>query len=141
MKRTRTRRALRLAAAATTLAAAAALLPFGATGAGAGAPTLEAVSTLPQYVSGGDVLVQITLHDDAASAKHLRVERNGEDVSGSFRTMPDGSLLGLVEGLEPGENTIVARANGRGQGTPPGRAATLRVVDHPLSGPLFSGPQ
>ncbi|HET9507134.1 MAG TPA: DUF6351 family protein [Gaiellaceae bacterium] len=140
MKRTRTRRALRLAALAATLVAAA-VLPFGATGASNGAPTIEAVSTLPQYVSGGDVLVRITLHDDRASAKHLRVERNGEDVTGSFRTMPDGSLLGLVDGLDLGENSIVARANGRGQGTPPGRSATLQVVDHPLSGPLFSGPQ
>ena len=55
--------------------------------------------------------------------------------------MPDGSLRGLVDGLALGENEIVARANGNGKGTPPGRSATLRVVNHPLSGPLFSGPQ
>ena len=55
--------------------------------------------------------------------------------------MPDGSLRGLVDGLALGENEIVARANGQGKGTPPGRSATLRVVNHPISGPLFSGPQ
>ena len=55
--------------------------------------------------------------------------------------MPDGSLRGLVDGLALGENEIVARANGNGKGDPPGRSATLRVVNHPLSGPLFSGPQ
>lgn len=136
----RTRRARR-AAVAVVAVLAAALAPIGATGAGSGAPTIEALSTLPQYVSGGDVLVEIRLHDDAASAKHLRVERNGEDVTESFRTMPDGSLRGLVDGLELGANEIVARANGNGRGTPPGRAATLEVVNHPLSGPLFSGPQ
>ena len=142
MTRGRTQRTCRLAAIALAAVAVGAL-PAGAvaTGTGAAAPTIEAVSTLPQYVSGGDVLVEIRLHDDAASAKHLRVARNGVDVTSRFRTMPDGSLLGLVDGLRPGENTIVARANGRGMGTPPGRSATLKVVDHPLSGPLFSGSQ
>jgi hypothetical protein len=140
MSRERIRRARRLAAVAT-IALGVAALPGSATGADAAAPTIEALSTLPQYVSGGDVLVEIRLHDDAASAKHVRIELDGEDVSDSFRTMPDGSLLGLVDGLDEGENTIVARANGRGKGTPPGRSASLTVVDHPLSGPLFSGPQ
>ena len=126
---------------ATAAVLAAGLLPVAAGGAGSAAPTIEALSTLPQYVSGGDVLVEIRLHDDAASAKQLRIERNGVDVSAQFRTMPDGSLRGLVDGLALGENEIVARANGNGNGTPPGRSATLRVVNHPLSGPLFSGPQ
>ena len=114
---------------------------MGASGAGSAAPAVEALSTLPQYVSGGDVLVEIRLHDDAASLKHLRIEANGRDVSASFRTMPDGSLRGLVDGLALGENEIVARANGQGKGTPPGRSATLRIVNHPISGPMFSGPQ
>ncbi len=130
---------MRLVAAVAVLAAG--LLPVGAAGASSAAPTIEALSTLPQYVSGGDVLVEIRLHDDAASLKHLRIEANGQDVSASFRAMPDGSLRGLVDGLALGENEIVARANGKGKGTPPGRSATLGVVNHPLSGPLFSGPQ
>ena len=134
-----TRRVRLVAAAAAVLAAG--LLPVGAGGASSAAPAIEALSTLPQYVSGGDVLVEIRLHDDAASLKHLRIERNGADVSASFRTMPDGSLRGLVDGLALGENEIVARANGKGKGTPPGRSATLRVVNHPISGPMFSGPQ
>ena len=139
MSGSRTRVVRLVAAAAAVLAAG--LLPVGAGGASSAAPAIEALSTLPQYVSGGDVLVEIRLHDDAASLKHLRIEANGRDVSGSFRTMPDGSLRGLVDGLALGENEIVARANGNGKGTPPGRSATLRVVNHPLSGPMFSGPQ
>ncbi len=133
-------RLMRLVAAAAAVLAAG-LLPVGASGAGSAAPAVEALSTLPQYVSGGDVLVEIRLHDDAASLKHLRIEANGRDVSASFRTMPDGSLRGLVDGLALGENEIVARANGQGKGTPPGRSATLRIVNHPISGPMFSGPQ
>ena len=133
-------RVVRLVAAGAAILAAG-LLPVGAGGASSAAPTIEALSTLPQYVSGGDVLVEIRLHDDAASLKQLRIELNGEDVSASFRAMPDGSLRGLVDGLALGENELVARANGNGKGTPPGRSATLRVVNHPLSGPMFSGPQ
>jgi len=139
MSAQRTRLVRLVVAAAAVLAAG--LLPVGAGGASSAAPTIEALSTLPQYVSGGDVLVEIRLHDDAASLKQLRIEANGRDVSGSFRTMPDGSLRGLVDGLALGENTIVARANGNGKGMPPGRSATLRVVNHPLGGPMFSGPQ
>jgi hypothetical protein len=135
----RTRLVRLVAAAAAVLAAG--LLPVGAGGAGNAAPTIEALSTLPQYVSGGDVLVEIRLHDDAASLKQLRIELNGEDVSSSLREMPDGTLRGLVDGLRLGANELIARSNGQGKGVPQGRAATLELVNHPLSGPLFSGPQ
>jgi hypothetical protein len=107
---------------------------------GGAAPELEAVSTKPEYVSGGDVLVRVSTHDNGA-AKHLRVERDGVDVTSSFRAQPDGSLLGLVDGLTTGPHTILARANGNGKGTPPGRSARLDVVNHPITGGLFSGPQ
>ena len=65
---------------------------------------------------------------------------NGEDVSGSFRTMPDGSLRGLVDGLGLGPNEIVARANGQGKGTPPGRSATLRGRQPPARRAAVLGP-
>jgi hypothetical protein len=123
---------------------AVAVLPYGAAadpgGGSAAAPELEAVSTKASYVSGGDVLVRARTHDPGA-AKHLRIEVDGTDVRSDFRTMPDGSLLGLVSGLSNGPHTILARANGNGKGTPPGRSARLDVVNHPITGPLFSGPQ
>jgi hypothetical protein len=65
---------------------------------------VSAVSTRPEYVSGGDVLVRV----DAAGA--VRVERDRTDVTPAFHQMPDGSLLGLVDGLRPGRHTIVARS-------------------------------
>jgi hypothetical protein len=141
---TRTLPARPFRAAAALLSLAALVLSAGAlaqtpAATGAAAPRLSAVSTLPQYVTGGDVLVRVDVHDPGA-AKHLRVERNGVDVTAAFRTMPDGSFLGLVDGLSPGANEIVASANGQGHGAPPGRSATLAVRDNPLSGPLFSGP-
>ena len=73
------------------------------------------VSTRAEYVSGGDVLVEVRTHDRGA-AKHLRIEVDGRDVLSSFREMPDGSRLGLLTGLSVGSHTIVARANGAGTG-------------------------
>jgi hypothetical protein len=128
--------AVAAAAIATT-----AVAPVGATAdPGEAAPSVAAVSTRAEYVTGGDVLVRVAVHDEGA-AKHLRIERNGTDVTSSFQQMADGSLLGLVGGLAVGENEITARANGQGRGLPPGRGTTLHVVNHSKNGPLFSGPQ
>jgi Tannase-like family of unknown function (DUF6351) len=99
-----------------------------------------AVSTRAEYVSGGDVLLEVRTHDPGG-ARHLRIEVDGRDVMSAFHTMPDGSRLGLVTGLTVGSHTIVARANGSGKGLPPGRSTQLTVVNHPVTGPLFSGPQ
>jgi hypothetical protein len=134
----RRRAALRLlvlsAAAAAALPASAGADP------GTAAPDIEAVSTRAEYVSGGDVLVRVRTHD-AGTARQLRIERDGVDVTSAFHDQSDGSLLGLVDGLSVGPHAIVARANGNGKGMPPGRSSELDVVDHPITGPLFSGPQ
>jgi hypothetical protein len=131
-----------MVAAAIALAAAVpgVTLPGGAVASAAAAPGVEAVSTLPRYVSGGDVLVRVTPPDPGA-AKHLRVEVDGVDVTASFHGQADGSLLGLVDGMSVGPHEIVARANGNGNGSPRGRSTTLKVVNHPITGGLFSGPQ
>jgi hypothetical protein len=85
-------------------------------------------NTKPEFVSGGDVLVRVE-HGD-----RVRVRSNGRDVTGSFTAQPDGSLLGVVRGLREGRNTITATASR-------GKHASLRVVNHPRSGPVFSGRQ
>lgn len=85
-------------------------------------------NTKPEFVSGGDVLVRVA-HGD-----HVRVRRNATDVTSSFTPQPDGSLLGVVRGLRDGRNTISATAA-------KGQRASVRVVNHPRSGPVFSGRQ
>ena len=123
---------------------AATVVPFGAAAdaghRGPAAPVLTAVSTRAEYVSGGDVLIELRL-PDRGSTKHLRIEVDGVDVRSAFHAMPDGSLLGLVTGLGDGPHEVVARLNGHGRGGPPGRSARLDIVSHPSTGPLFSGPQ
>ncbi|WP_442875986.1 DUF6351 family protein [Amycolatopsis sp. NBC_01480] len=84
----------------------------------------------PALVSGGQVLLRATLPDDRSS---VRITENGQDVTSAFHTQPDGSLLGLVTGLRDGRNTVTA--------TTGGEHATLQVVNHSITGPVFSGPQ
>jgi hypothetical protein len=84
-------------------------------------------NTKPEFVSGGDVLVRVSRDD------HVRVRRNGTDVTSGFTAQPDGTFLGVVRGLRDGRNTISASTRDR--------QASVRVVNHPISGPVFSGPQ
>jgi hypothetical protein len=134
------RRAITTALTLVAFGAVAGSAAAGPGGAPAAAPEIDAVSTRAEYVSAGDVLVRVRAHD-VGGARSLRVERDGVDVTSAFHEMPDGSFLGLVTGLDHGAHTLLARTNGEGRGTPPGRSATLEVVNHPITGPLFSGPQ
>lgn len=56
------------------------------------------------------------------------------DVTPSFGVRPNGKFEGLVTGLRLGANRLRAVA-------PDARGATLTVTNHPLGGPIFSGPQ
>jgi hypothetical protein len=100
--------------------------------------TVEAISTRPDMVTGGDVLLAVRVPVTVPVHK-TRILRNGHDVTDRFRPDPDDRrrLVGLVDGLEIGGNTIEARAGMRGRRL---ASADLVVVNHPLSGPVFSGP-
>ena len=88
-------------------------------------PTIQTVSTRPDRVSGGDVLVEIAVHNGSKPAVRL----NGRDISGEFQPGRDRhSLLGLVKGLELGKNKIAAGND------------MLQVTNYPISGPISSGP-
>jgi Tannase-like family of unknown function (DUF6351) len=98
--------------------------------ASASALEIQAVSSRPDMVSGGDALVQIKA--PAGSRKKLKVTVNGTDVTASFKPDANGALLGLVANLKDGRNEI--------RGTAGGAHASLTLVNHPVSGPVFSGP-
>ncbi|WP_439378689.1 DUF6351 family protein [Amycolatopsis lexingtonensis] len=95
---------------------------------------IETVSNpRPSLVSGGQVLVKVV----PPERTRVTVRENGRDVTASFRPQPDGSLLGLVTGLRDGVNDLSARTSGPG----PDQRANLRVTNHPITGPVFSGAQ
>ncbi|MEV6823841.1 DUF6351 family protein [Amycolatopsis sp. NPDC051102] len=127
-------RAVRSSAVVAALTAPVLLLGTATAVAAPGPPpgrqlTIETVSNpRPALVSGGQVLVRV-----APAEKRVTVSANGHDVTPAFHAQPDGSLLGLVTGLRDGVNDLSARANGRG--------AHLRVTNHPITGPVFSGAQ
>jgi hypothetical protein len=112
------------------------------------------LSTRPDTVSGGDVLVRIDLPPGVKSSS-VQVLLNGQSVTGEFRPSGGGrSLMGLVTGLERGDNTLRAEARtDRGDGDRGGddsdrdrdgggdvRSASLTLTNYPISGPVFSGP-
>src|SRR5262249_16797392 len=59
---------------------------------------------------------------------------NGQDVTGQFGPRANGDFEGLLGGLVNGANTVQARLSD-------GTATTATIVNHPIGGPIFSGPQ
>lgn len=93
---------------------------------------LRALSSPPEMVTGGDVLIDAVLPSKGA-AKHATIYLNGTDVTSVFRpTDAVGILRGLVTGLHPERNLIEIKAQRR--------SAKLWVINHPPTGPVFSGP-
>lgn len=99
----------------------------------AGQFELLTLSTLPDAVTGGDVLLALR---GLAAADSFRVSRNGDDVTAAFVRVSDSEARGLVGGLDEGANTIAATV----EGAAGKRSAQLRVIDHPITGPVISGP-
>lgn len=96
--------------------------------------TIEVLSSAPDQVTGGDALVQVTA-GTRIRLPDVRVTRNGTDVTGAFTPDPASrTLTGLVDGLVLGVNQLRARAS-RGQ------PARLTLQNHPIEGPIFSGPK
>ncbi|MEO3889468.1 DUF6351 family protein [Nonomuraea sp. B5E05] len=90
------------------------------------------LSSRPQVVSAGNALVRLDVPD--GSAEKVRVKRDGTDVTSDFRPVDGGRALeGLVTDLRAGRNVLTASARGV-------RPARIVLDDHPVTGPVFSGP-
>lgn len=93
------------------------------------------LSSRPDTVSGGDVLVRIDFPPGISS---LNVLLNGQAVSSAFHAVGNGSsIMGLVTGLQLGKNLLSAQGSpGRGQP----HTSSVILTNHPISGPIISGP-
>jgi len=101
------------------------LTPVFVTAALGGGLQIRVVSGRADMVSGGSALVEAHGPGDAPLTAML----NGRDVSSAFRRgRESGSLLGRVEGLANGKNRLQIGA------------ARLDLLNHPITGPIFSGP-
>src|SRR5262245_10428166 len=95
---------------------------------------LRVLSSRPETVTGGDALVRVEL-PAGVSPSDVKLTVNGTDATRSLKADASArSLMGLVTGFAPGSNTLTASA-------PKQSSAKLTVVNHPITGPLFSGPQ
>jgi hypothetical protein len=93
--------------------------------------TVRALSTRPELVTGGDVLVEVEVPPDHDPAD-VTVEAGTTDVTDAF-TVVDDTVVGLVTDLPEGPTTLTAELDDL--------TDELEVVNHPTTGPLFSGPQ
>ena len=100
---------------------------------GSEALEIEALSSRPELVTGGDALVAVTVNDDSIDPGDVEVSLGDADVTDAFTPDPDDDtrLVGLVDGLDDGESTLTASAGDE--------SAELTLTNHPAQGPLFSG--
>ncbi len=126
---TSVRRAVRLGLLLAVLAAA---VPLAGPAGASSVVVIEVVSGRGDLVSGGDALLRLTA-PDGASVEDLTVTDDGRDVTEAFRTQDDGTALGLVAGLDLGDNVVQAEL-------PDGRGARITLTNAPQGGPVFSGP-
>jgi hypothetical protein len=101
--------------------------------AAAAAPTISVLSTRADLVSGGQALVAVTVPRGVRAAR-MREWLNGRAVTRQFQVRPDGRYEALLTGLKLGANTLSAVP-------PSGRGARITITNHPLTGPVFAGPQ
>jgi hypothetical protein len=96
---------------------------------------IEVLSSAPDQVTGGDA--RVAVHVPAQlEPERIQVRLNGRDVTDAFDV--DGHRLeGVIDGMRVGRNQLVARQAGRGPAMP----ERLTLINHPASGPIFSGSQ
>ena len=97
---------------------------------------IDVVSSAPQHVSGGSARVEIHLPSDII-ADSVTVEQNGRDVTHQFIQAASNRLEGVLTGLNEGKNTITASLS---QQYGPSLSTSATLVNHDITGPIFSGP-
>ena len=103
-----------------------------------GSADLRVVSSRPDQVSGGDVRISHGLPSGYLRTLYFL---NGGPAALERSRRDGGRIEGLVSGLQEGDNALdiyhlVLRES---IGVVPGGQVTL--VNHPITGPMFSGPQ
>ena len=94
---------------------------------------VKILSSRYDLASGGDALVEIKA-SEGARASDLQLSLNGRDLVTPLKVdQASNSLRGLVKGLDKGANWLQVR-------TPTGYSFSQPIVNHPITGPILSGP-
>ena len=95
---------------------------------------IRTLSSRPDLVSGGDALVEVRAAAGTPITQ-LTLALNGKNVTSYLKSDPaTGSYRGVIEGMTIGANTLLAAAK------TPKAEAKLTVINHPITGPILSGP-
>jgi hypothetical protein len=95
----------------------------------------EVLSSRADMVSGGDVLIRIPVPADI-DPDDLRIYLGTTDVTQRFapaRSGDEDGLVGRLKGLQLGAVSLAVHYRGR-------QVGSVGMVNHPISGPVFSGP-
>jgi hypothetical protein len=99
---------------------------------------VSVMSGRPDMISGGDALVRIDVPAKVPLEKIL-VKLNDQVATPNFHAdSPSHALIGLVNGLRDGHNSLQVFTDGKGRVAP---AEQLALKNYPITGPIFSGPQ
>jgi hypothetical protein len=92
---------------------------------------INVLSSQPDMVSGGSMLVQVT---SPPEIQKLSIWVDGREVTNAFHLSPrTQTLIGLVDGLVVGKNRLEVKSGRK-------VLAQLGIVNHGITGPIFSGP-
>jgi hypothetical protein len=94
---------------------------------------IKVLSNRADLISGGDAYVEIA-EPTGRPAENVHVLLDGQDISAEFARRDNGRILGVVTGMSDGPHTLTAHADDLA-------GATLALDNHPIGGPVFSGPQ
>ena len=118
---------------AVLLVLAVASFPAGAASPRRPALSISVLSGRADLVTGGSVLVAINLPTRSA-AHHVHVTLGRSNVTKDFAFRADGRFEGLVTGVARGGSVLQAML-------PNGWGTRIKLINHPIGGPVFSGPQ
>jgi hypothetical protein len=95
---------------------------------------LEVVSSPPDSVSGDDA--RILVHVPPGQIGKVSILVNGVVQTDRFEAIDHDTLEGVVDGLEIGPNDVAVTFNRKSRAS-----AAMTLTNHPITGPIFSGPQ
>ena len=95
------------------------------------------VSSRPQDVSAGEARVRVTV-PESVDPSAVTVSVNGADTTATFAPASGHTLEGVLTGLPLGDSLVVATVPGPGRSA--NDRASVTLANHPVSGPIFSGP-
>jgi hypothetical protein len=100
---------------------------------------IRTLSNRADLISGGDALVEVKV-PRRVDLDDVVISLNGTNITAAFtRNSAARTFRGLVTGLHDGRNVLEAGVRGRDHDS--GDSEKLTITNHPIGGPVFSGPQ